>query len=204
MTLELQAFESFIAGRHSVRRFAVDPVPEALVRRLLAAAVRAPSAHNRQPWRFAVVRSGGERRRLGEAMAARFRADLLADGLSPQAVERQVGRSQERLQEAPLAVVLCLSLKAMDVYPDARRREAERMMAVQSAALAGGHLLLAAHAAGLGACWICGPLFAPEAARTALDLPESWEPQAVIVLGYPAGEARPTERREPDEVTLWR
>ncbi len=59
-------------------------------------------------------------------------------------------------------------------------------MAMQSASLAGGQLLLAAHAEGLGACWMCGPLFAPQAVRDALDLPADWEPQALIVLGWPA------------------
>jgi len=47
-------------------------------------------------------------------------------------------------------------------------------------------LLLAAHALGLAACWMCAPLFAPGVACDALDLPADWEPQALVTLGYAA------------------
>jgi nitroreductase len=77
-------------------------------------------------------------------------------------------------------------------------------MALQSCALAGGHLLLAAHASGLGACWMCAPLFAPDVVRQALALPNDWEPQAAIVLGYPAESGEARGRKPVDEVTLWR
>jgi nitroreductase len=90
-------------------------------------------------------------------------------------------------------VLLCLDVFTGDAYPDTPRQAAEHLMGVQSVALAGGYLLLAAHAAGLGGVWVCAPLFAPEAARRALDLPSEWQPQALILLGYPAQtpEARP-------------
>ena len=71
----------------------------------------------------------------------------------------------------------------MDQYPDDRRQQAERVMAVQSVALAAQNLLLAAHAEGLGACWMCAPLFCPDVVRDALALPEDWEAQALIHAG---------------------
>ena len=70
--------------------------------------------------------------------------------------------------------------------PDARRAEAERMMAIQSTANAGLQMLLAVHAEGLGAVWTCAPLFTPEVVRATLDLPISWEPQGMFFVGYPA------------------
>jgi nitroreductase len=81
---------------------------------------------------------------------------------------------------------------------------AERMMAVQSTALAGGHLLLAAQAEGLGACWVCAPLFVPDLVRRELDLPPAWEAQGVLIMGYPAEPGRDRSRRPVDEVTIWR
>jgi F420 biosynthesis protein FbiB-like protein len=83
----------------------------------------------------------------------------------------------------------------MDYYPDARRQAAERLMAVQSVAMAVQNLLLAAHAEGLGACWMCAPLFCPDAVRSALSLPEDWEPQALVTLGYPGGPGKVPVRR---------
>ncbi len=193
---------AFLASRRSVRRFRPDPVPRAVVERILQAATRAPSAHNRQPWRFAVLLSGEARQRLAQALAADFRRDLQADGLSAEDVAAQVGRSQARIVEAPVAVLLCLDPSDEDVYPDLRRQQAESIMGVQSAALAGGALLLAAHAEGLGGVWMCAPLFAPQPACQALDLPQAWQPQALILLGYPA-KAPPARERKTLEEVAW-
>ena len=76
-------------------------------------------------------------------------------------------------------------------------------MAVQSVALACQNLLLAAHAAGLGACWMCAPLFVPALVRQVLDLPEAWQPQALLTLGYPA-EAKTRDRAPLIERVVWR
>jgi len=92
----------------------------------------------------------------------------------------------------------------MDRYRDARRSQAERLMAVQSVAMAGENLLLAAAAEGWGACWMCAPLFAGEEARRALDLPAAWEPQGLVLLGQAAEAPRPRGRINLEDVTAWR
>ena len=198
------SFYPLIFGRHSVRLFSAQPVADDVVRRILDAAVHAPSAHNRQPWRFVAVRQGDLRSRLADDMAERFRSDLRADDLAEAAIDLQVNRARKRLAEAPVAVIVCMTMEGMDVYPDERRQSAERTMAIQSAALAGGHILLAAEAEGLGACWLCGPLFVPETVRGGLGLPDDWEPQALILIGHTEGTPRITNRRPVDEVTQWR
>jgi F420 biosynthesis protein FbiB-like protein len=187
--------------RRSVRRFLPQPVPEQAIRRLLAAAVQAPSAHNRQPWRFAVLAAPEIRRSLAESMGADFRRDLLADGLPPEEVELQIVRSFHRISDAPLAILLSLDASEMDLYPDPFRQQAEQWMAVQSVAMAGQNLLLAAQAEGLGGVWMCAPLFAPQAVRRALDLPETWEPQGLLLVGYPAKIPEPKPRRLIEDVT---
>jgi F420 biosynthesis protein FbiB-like protein len=204
MTPRAEALLSALTARRSIRQFTNEPVPDETIRRILAAACRAPSAHNRQPWRFAVVRSEKVRRGLAQAMAARHRSDLESDRLQQEEIEARLEHRRERLEGAPVVIVLCLTMVDMDAYPDARRQAAERALAIQSLALAGGHLLLAAHAEGLGACWICAPLFAPEVVREVLNLPADWDPQAAILLGRPAEAGRETQRRAADEVTLWR
>jgi F420 biosynthesis protein FbiB-like protein len=189
--------------RRSVRRFTEAPVDRAGLERVLQAARLAPSAHNRQPWRFVVVQ-GEARARLAEAMAARLRADRLADGAAPEAIEADAARSRDRLTSAPVAILVCLTMEAMDHYPDARRAQAERLMAVQSVAMAGENLLLAAAAEGWGACWMCAPLFAGEEARRSLDLPATWEPQGLVLLGQAAEAPRPRGRISLEDVTAWR
>lgn len=133
-------------------------------------------------------------------MAARLAEDLLSDGADEEAIAKEINRSHQRLTGAAALVVVCLTMKDMDRYPDARRQEAERTMAVQSVAMAGQNLLLAAHAEGLGGVWMCAPLFCPQTVRMALDLPPDYEPQGVIALGYPA--EQPEKTRQPLETRV--
>ncbi|MCC6803248.1 MAG: nitroreductase family protein [Anaerolineae bacterium] len=189
--------------RRSIRRYRPDPVGRDLIERLLNAAIWAPSAHNRQPWRFCVVDSPEQIQALARAMGARLRSDLERDGVPADLIEKDAARSYARLTGAPALVVLCLSMIDMDRYPDEQRSLDEYVMAVQSTALAGQNLLLAAHDAGLGSCWMCAPLFCPERVRETLRLPDDWQPQALITLGYP-DETREKTRRPLETSVLWR
>ena len=199
-----RSFHELAASRQSIRQFKDEPVAKELVERILKTACQAPSAHNRQPWRFVVMQRGGDRERLAQAMSLRFRRDLERDELPSEKIERLVRRGYERLTEPPLAILLFRTMEDMDRYPDERRRRAEETMATQSVALAGGQLLLAAHAEGLGACWVCAPLFVPEIVRGELDLPQEWQAEGVIILGWPAESGRDRSRKPLEEVAEWR
>jgi F420 biosynthesis protein FbiB-like protein len=192
-----------IHSRRSIRRYRREPVPREVIQRVLEAAAWAPSAHNRQPWRFAVIERQSQKDFLAREMGARLRSDLRADGVPDAAIEQDAARSYDRITSAPVLIALCLSMADMDRYPDAKRSQAEYVMAVQSVAMAGQNLLLAAHEAGLGACWMCAPLFCPEVVQTALDLPADWQPQALLTLGYPA-EVREKTRQPVETRVLWR
>lgn len=203
MSVSLSAFVEFARSRRSIRRYSETPVSDDVLDKLLTAAIWAPSAHNRQPWRFCVVRSATVKQRLSERMAAAWRTDLSQDGADPAYIERRIAISHARLTGAPVLIVPCVTMEEMDVYPDVARNHAERTMAVQSVALACQNLLLAAHAAGLGSCWMCAPLFTPALVCDALDLPETWEPQAILTLGYPA-EEKQKERAPLSQRVVWR
>ncbi len=192
-----------IGARRSIRRYRTEALPWEQIERLLEAATRAPSAHNRQPWRFAILDEPKSKDRLARAMGARLRADRLADGDAEDVVERDIARSHGRITGAPAVIVVCLTLADMDGYPDARRAEAEYMMAAQGTAMAIGNLLLAARAEGLGACWMCAPLFCPDTVVETLGLPADWRPQALITLGRPADDGR-ARARKPLAELLWR
>jgi len=196
-------WRELVASRRSIRRYEPQPVPSETLARLLEAARWAPSAHNRQPWRFALLESARSKERLARAMGERLTADRSADGDAAEAVAADVARSRARITGAPLVIVVSLDMTDMDSYPDERRRRAEYLMAVQSTAMATQNLLLAAHAEGLGACWMCAPLFCPDTVASTLGLPEGWEPQALVTLGAPASAGKPPVRK-PIEEALWR
>lgn len=177
---------TLMKSRRSIRRYQSQPIPPDTIMRLLEAATWAPSAHNRQPWRFAVLTDWADKTKLAEAMGHRLRADRTADGDDAADIERDVARSHARLTHAPVLIVVCLSMADMDRYPDPQRNQNERTMAVQSTAMAAQNLLLLAHAEGLAACWLCAPLFVPQLVQQTLNLPEDWQPQGLITLGLAA------------------
>src|SRR5262245_40682513 len=132
-----QGLKSIIQTRRSIRRYQQDrPVPREVLESVLTTATCAPSAHNRQPWRFVVITSPDERKDLALAMGTQLRADLVADNAPPEIIEKDVTRSYARISNAPALVLACLSMIDMDRYPDEKRANAERIMAIQSTALA--------------------------------------------------------------------
>ncbi len=79
----LPDFGQLVQGRRSIRRYQARPIDPRLLETLLEAAIWAPSAHNRQPWRFCVVTSDAAKQALSAQMAEHWRADLGGDGADP-------------------------------------------------------------------------------------------------------------------------
>jgi F420 biosynthesis protein FbiB-like protein len=194
---------SVIGSRRSVRRYSATEVEPAMIERLLVAATQAPSAHNRQPWRFAVLDDGDSKHRLASAMGQRLRMDRSADGDDPAVIDADVARSYARLTQAPLVILACIDTQDMDRYPDRRRNDAEHLMAAQSTAMAMQNLLLAAQSEGLGACIMCAPLFCPEVVVAALALPVAWQPQMLATIGSPADVGKNRPRLSLKDLVVW-
>ena len=201
--IQADELHRFLRTRRSLRRFEQRGVDVATLERILQTGMHAPSAHNRQPWRFAVLTEPSAKARLAESMSAEFQRDLAADGLPDAEITTLVNRSKNRINEAPVIIILCMDMSEMDSYPDEKRQQAERVMAQQSTALAGLQLQLAVHAEGLGSVWVCAPLFAQQTVQGTLNLPASWEPQGMIFLGHAASEAKPKTMKALDEVVRY-
>ena len=202
MTVEAK-LESAIGLRRSVRRYLPSPIDRAVIERVLLAATQAPSAHNRQPWRFAALDDRASKYKLATAMVQRLRRDRTEDGDDRTLIEADVGRSYARLTEAPAVIVVCIDTRDMNQYPDERRRNAEYIMAVQSTAMAAQNLQLAAEQEGLGACIMCAPLFCPEVVVDILGLPEAWRAQMLITIGSPANSGKIRPRLPLEAVVRW-
>jgi F420 biosynthesis protein FbiB-like protein len=203
LTYTTTDLHNFLRTRRSVRRFKPDPVPDAVLQNILSTATYAPSAHNRQPWRFVVVTDLSVKTQLAGAMAEDFEHDLRHDGVVEEKIHAQIKRSKDRITSAPVLILLCLDMSEMDSYPDEKRQLAERIMAIQSVAAAGLQLLLAAHAEGLGGVWVCAPLFTQETIQKILDLPVTWEPHAMFYVGYADATPDPRERKRIEKISLF-
>lgn len=190
-------FDNFLRSRRSVRKFSNQPVADETVREILATATYAPSAHGLQPWRFALVEGQGSRSALAAALSEQMRADMQAENASEAEIRQREERSRQRIAAAPRIILLCRDSKAVRIS-----RPAEDWMGMQSVAMAGLQLMLAAHARGLGSVWVCWPLYAQEATRRALKLPASWQPEGMVLLGHGAGAPKDKSLNTVEAVTL--
>jgi nitroreductase len=163
-------FWQVIENRYSVRDFdpGADVSPDA-IHRMLQAAIRAPSAGNRQPWHFYVVHNPEMRRGLASA-----------------------AYGQNFVAQAPVAIVVCADAEQSAGRYGRRGRE---LYCLQDTAAAVEHILLAATALGLGGCWV-GAFDEAQAARV-LDLPKRHRPVAILPIGAPARARGTRSQRQP-------
>ncbi len=182
--------------RRSVRKYLPKAVSKDILLEILDAARFAPSAHNSQPWRFIVLTEPESKRRLAVAMAQSWLVDLKKDGKPCDPSKFSTDTSVARFVNAPVLVVVCLTVKDMRQFPDETRQQCEHDLAVQSLGAAVQNMLLMAYVRQLGSCWYCAPVFSKSAVREALKIPEDVEPQALIALGY-AAEKPITPQRLP-------
>ncbi|GAB4500547.1 MAG: nitroreductase family protein [Anaerolineales bacterium] len=189
----------FLRSRRSIRKFTSEAIPAEILREILETACYAPSAHGLQPWRFVIVESSAARESLGQALTEQMRRDMQAESAPEAEIAQRVSRSLQRIAEAPLILLLCRDSEAVRVHAPE-----EDLMAIQSVAMAGLQLMLAAHAQGLGANWICWPLYAQQATQQTLTLPQNWQPQGMVFLGAAAEEAKPKELLPLESLLLTR
>ena len=197
-----------IKQRRSIRGFRSDPIPQGMILEMLEAARLAPSASNRQPWRFAVVTNTEEKKRL-----------------------RQICLDQAFIEEAPVVFVVCADFSAYSKEASRRRYQEfidarvelsgrfadSRFLrsifdsvpdpgtvagpATANTYIAIEHLVLMATALGLGSCWV-GAIMDQGAIKALLGLPENVMVVALVAVGYPKSVPAPRPRLSLEEILL--
>ncbi len=178
-------FFEAIHSRRAIRDYRADPVPADVIEEIIDEAIQAPSSNNRQAWSFLVVRGGARLGRYAEEALAVLPAERRA------ILHSHLDASGHGIfYNAPALVLISAT-------------EADPMVA-QDCCLAAQTFMLAAHARGLGTCWIgsAEAWLALPAARAELGLPARYVPVAPILLGYPRTTPQPTARRTPEIVWL--
>jgi coenzyme F420-0:L-glutamate ligase/coenzyme F420-1:gamma-L-glutamate ligase len=178
-----QGRQEAVLLRRSVRFFNDEPVPEGAIRRAVSVALTAPAPHHTRPVRFVHVRD--RRQALLDAMRAKWRADMAADGWSEDRVERRVRRG-DLLYGATEIVLPFLVREGSHTYSDEYRTRAERTMFTIAGGAAVQGLLVALAAEGIGSCWVSSTIFCADVVREVLELPQEWEPLGAVAVGYPA------------------
>lgn len=169
-----QTFHDIVANRYSCRHYSQEPVSQELILEILECARLAPSACNRQPWKFMVITAPEEL----SAVHASYNRDWI--------------------KEAPVAIIV------LGNRNEAWHRSYDEYDATDiDIAITTEHICLAATSMGLGTCWICN--FDPITLRTGMNIPEEWEPLAIIPVGKPAEDIAIPEkkRKNNDEIIQW-
>lgn len=184
-----------IAARRSIRKFKSDPIPEAILQKILTAATQAPSGKNRQPWRFIVVQ-GEKRAEMIRLMRAGIdRAKERGD--DPGSCEW----TTSVMEQAPVTVFI---LNPEGIHPwlaHSTGQNFDNLVNVQSVGAAIQNMLLAALDLGLGSLWICDVFYAYEELLAWLG--ESCQMVAAVSLGYPDEAPAARQRKPVSEVTRW-
>jgi len=181
------------ARQRAHRAFTTDDVSDEVVTRLLETATRAPSAENRQPWVFIVVRDPATREQIGAltAKAWELGGRQHSEGRLEPALLADV--DQGALGGVATAPVLIVVAGDTDATP--------ATVIAASIFPAAQNLMLAATALGLGSALTTLPTVFGHELRTLLALPDHVVPMAVIPVGHPARRLGPNRRRAVAEST---
>jgi len=175
-----------IRGRRAVRDYTAEPVDEATIRRLIDAAVQAPSAVNRQDWNFVVVTDRARLRRIADAAKAHMLAQMDRMAMPEGLRAMLAGPDFDIFYGAPVLVVICAT--------------SEDGMARSDCCLAAENLMLAARSEALGSCWIgfAEAWLAQGPGRAELGIAEGHVAVAPIILGHPKAWPPAPGRRAAD------
>ena len=187
---------NLMKNRRSIRKYSARKVSRKILNEILEAAIWAPSAHNSQPWRFTILNKTEEKKVLAESMAKAWIADLVKNQIPLEHAVKLAKRSVKGFTRAPTIVIAGVTQTDIPKHTDPNGNRVEADLAIQSLGAAIQNVLLAADSRGLGACWFCAPAFCKAEVRKVLRLPDEFEPQALVTLGY-AAEKPEAPRRKP-------
>ena len=198
MRSRLEAFYEDVNRRRTVREFSDRPVPRDLIETALRAAGTAPSGANLQPWHFVVVSGLETKRRIREAAETEERE--FYEHRAPEewlAALRPLGTDEHKpfLETAPY--LIAVFLQKYGELPDGRK--VKHYYPAESTGLATGILITALHHAGLAALTHTpSPM---KFLNEILGRPTSERPFLLLVVGYPADDARVPDisRKDLDE-----
>lgn len=210
---ETPDFFTVVDTQRAIRRFTAQPVPDAVIHRILLAATRAPSARGAEPWGFVVVRDADLRGKIGELYATAWKAadewttatDADRDLREQPHYERMMRAVRElagHLAEAPVLIACCLDHRRLGPIAAGGGTLLSPVAAYASIFPAVQNLLLAARALGVGSTLTTLHRTFEEPLKALLDVPAEVEIAALVPLGYPAGRFAPTRRAPVEEIAF--
>jgi nitroreductase len=182
-----------IAARRSVRLYEPRRLDREAIRRLLEAAVRAPTAVHAEPWAFVIVQDVDALRRLSDRAKPLFIEEAQRSHLDSGGHAFDIFASPEFniFYDAGTLIIICGKTDSPFVAADCW--------------LAAENLMLAACAMGLGTCVIGSavPALNVRDVKADLGIPAEFSAIAPVIVGVPSGPTPPISRKPP-HVLSWR
>jgi nitroreductase len=204
MAEELDLFQTIHTMR-AMRRLKPDPVPDELIRKILAAGLCAPSGGDVQHWRFIVVKDPEIKQQIQlrykkalDQLLPRYRAAPPPPGKTEAQKTRMLDAVvylTEHFHEAPVLIVGCLVGDMAKAIGLPKMSGASIYPAIQN-------MLLAARGLGLGATLTTRHLLFEQEVNEVLGLPANAETFAILPIGYPQGRFGPVSRQPVEAVTF--
>ncbi len=194
----MDALEALGTAR-AIRYLRPDPLPEALLEKLVWGATRASSPGNSQGWEFVVVRERATKERLGAVVRERMGAGIRSMPRESPMQRRMLDGAQyllEHFADVPAWILIC----GRKVYPPGAPSEA---MVWSTVYPAGQNLIVTARALGLGATFTTFHLAAEAEFREVLGIPEDVLLGVCVAVGQPERRHGPVNRRPVSEVLHW-
>lgn len=191
-----------IEARRSIRKFDNQKVPRELLEKVVAAGLCAPSAKNRQPWRFIVVTGNAK----SEALT------VMEQGLKREKREPFLPMSADSIPDAEHTLSVMRQSAAVIFVVNILGTELSQSLSVDervyeicnalSMGAAVENMSLEAIALGLGSLWIGNTFFAQRELNEWLNT--DGELLAALAVGYPAEAPAPCPRKPQSETVEWR
>ncbi len=166
-----------IKNRRSIRKYSDKDIEASLLNEIIAEAMQTPTMGNMQLYSVVVSRS----KEIKEQLApAHF--------------------NQPMVTGAPVVLTFCADFNRFTKWCEQRNADAgydnflSFMNAVQDTLLFAQTVTVLAEAVGLGTCYLGTTVFMPETISKVLNLPKFVVPVATITVGYPAEDAKKSDR----------
>lgn len=192
-----------IETRRSIRKYTQGTISEQDIREIIEAAIKAPSAKNRQPWKFMIIQNEAKKQML-DAFRKGIQREESGAALLPDS-RRHIASAKytvDIMEQTPV-IIFVINTDGPGIFaPRSQEEQVYELANIQSISAAIQNILLAAQEKGLGSLWICDIFFAYKELCEWMDT--DGELIAAVALGVPAENPSARPRKKFDDVVLWK
>lgn len=205
----MRNFFDVVAARRSIRKFKPDAIPLTDLKEIVRVGTLAPSASNKQMWKFIVITNRVLINKMHDVVSAKYEAlaletqtygvDGLVRSMKPYATLFKNAPALLVVLQEPYRGKLDSALLTAG-YETVELMKKHGYGGPQSVGAAIQNICLAAEAKGYGTCWMCAPLTAQDELCALLEVENPWLIAALVPIGVPDEAPEPRPRKPFEEV----